>query len=1046
MRKLFLLFFVMLALSIAVQAQTRTITGKVIAKDDGQPLVGVTITIKGSSTATSTDIDGKFAIKTTNLENVTVGAKYLGYQYQEVTLKGGEMNLTFTMEGTNSSLNEIVVTGYGTTIKGKILGAVSEIKAAEFEDLPTANLGTALRNRLPGIGVSVASGKPGALTTLSIRNPTVFSGGISGITASPLYIIDGLTATADDFNQLDASLVESISFLKDASAAIYGASGDKGVVLVTTKKGRNGKTQMSYSGYQGRSDAAMPPKMLNALQQATLLNDGFAAANAANTSRFSQADLDFLATNPYPSWYQTLWQASNLTRHTINLSGGTEKLQFFGGGSYYHETGNFAGIYDTKYNIRSGMTAKLSADVTAYISLNATYSNAFTSSIKASASDTETQQTLAIITTPLWVPLLINGLPNNYSDVNPPGAWNPIGLANSGTYLTSDVSNINLNSSLEWRPHFVKGLAFKVQYGKNNQSTTSKQYDEPYTVYNFNRAGQNGKLFSTTPTASKISQTVANSDQLQEGSGYFNTYQLISSVDYSRVIGKHTFDVTAVSDLSEGHSLSNLLYRTGQSIPGIDQLYAYPSGTTTVQLGTGVNTGKQSYLGKASYDYAGKYLMQFITRVDGSSNFPADHRWGAFPDLGLGWRVSEEDWFKKSLVSKYVNSLKLRLNVGLVGDDRIDPFQYNAEYTNATTPYLFGTTVVNGLDIGKYPNPSLTWERALTKNFGIDATFLNDKLTATIDLYSRHTTDAFQDLSSAGLPFTSGLSKAPVNYDIQDNWGSEFDLGYIQTINKDWSMQFNVNFAFTNSDIVKQFYAQGVLGTVTEYQNINIGENPHTYTGSNYGYIATGIIKTQADVDAILAKNPNYTISGVKPQPGFMNYQDVNGDGKIDANDITLMYPTVNSPFGCGFTIGTTYKTFKISINGSLQIGGHTNYDSKATKPPSTTLNGPVFWADHWTPDNVDAKYPRYDSPLIDQTSTFWSVSATALRINNMSASWSLPKALADRLKIPNLRILASGTNLWSIINPYGYKDPLTNNFSDYPTLRTFSIGLNLTL
>jgi TonB-linked SusC/RagA family outer membrane protein len=1050
MRKLFLLFFVMLAISITVHAQNRTVTGTV-TDEKGETLPGVTIQVKGSTNSTVTNINGKYSIKVTNLQNVVIGVRFVGYAYQEKTVKVGEMTADFNLVVAENSLNEVVVTGYGTTVKGKILGAVSEIKAAEFEDLPEANLGTALRNRVSGVGVSVVSGKPGAATTLSLRNPVTFSGaGSIGQTGNPLYVIDGLIASIDDFNNLDASLVESISFIKDASAAIYGASGDKGVVIVTTKKGRNGKTQISYSGYAGTSTAAEKPKMLSAFQQATLLNDGYAASNAANTSRFSQADLDFLATNPYQSWYDALWHSSNTQRHTINLSGGTEKLQFFAGGSYYNETGNYGTINDTKYNIRSGMTAKLTQDVTAYISLNTNYAKTTSNSLKsASSTDQETSQVLAILTTPQWVPLMINGLPNGYADVGGNSDWNPIAMFNSGTYNNSNSQTINLNSSIDWRPRFVKGLTLRVQYGKNNQTGGSNQWLVPYNVYNFTRSGQNSKLFSDVPTSKPITVN-ANSDQLQQGNNYNNSYELISSADYSRVIGKHTFDLLALSDLTESSSASDLLYRTTAQIPGINQFYAYPSATTTVQLNPGYNSGKQSYLGKLNYDYAGKYLMQLITRVDGSSNFPPNKRWGVFPDLGLGWRVSEEDFFKKSVLAKYISSLKLRFNYGLVGDDRITPFTYVAVYTPASNSYLFGSnnTVSNGIVASPtFANPDVTWEKQRQGNFGIDASFLDDRLTATIEIYNKHTYDGFVDFSSLGIvPQFTGQSLTAVNNGIQNSWGTEFDISYVQTVSKDWTVRANFNFGFSNNNVVQVAYPVAAIGTAQALTSITIGQSSQTYNSTNEGYIATGIIKTQAEVDAILSKNPNYTIGGVKPQPGFMNYKDVNGDGKIDANDVTVMYPSTNIPFGGGLTLGASYKTLSFSVNGLFAIGGKVQVDGQAKKPATTTLNVPVFWADHWTPSNIDATYPRTDAPLIDQSSTFWTRSATQLRINNMTVSWALPRRFSDKLGIPNLRILASGTNLWTIISPFDYKDPLTSSYSDYPTLRTLSVGLNVTL
>lgn len=1043
MRKIFLLFFVMLSIGITAYAQTRTITGRVVGKDDNQPLVGVTITVKGSNTATATDVDGKFSIKTNNLENVTIGAKFIGYQYQEITLKAGEMKVNFSLVATNSSLNEVVVTGYGTTVKSKLLGPVAEIKAADVEDLPVANLGTALKDRLPGVSVNVASGKPGSPTTIAIRNPTSF-GATLGLTSNPLYVIDGLISTIDDFNNLDASLVESISFLKDSQAAIYGAAGDKGVVLVTTKKGKPGKAKINYTGYFGTSTNAVRPKVLSAVQLAQLLNDNWDLNNTPYSSRFSQADLDYLATDPVPDWYSQMWHASNTNRHTINVSGGTEKVTFFGGASYYDEGGNYGTVSIKKYNIRSGMTAKVTDDLTAYISLNTNYSKDWRNFFKTSNTGTEDITTRAVFLTPGWVPLQINGNPIDWIGPNAPGEWNPLALFNSGDYETNANQVINLNSSLEYRPSFIKGLTAKVQFGKNNGSGTLKQYWPPYTVYNYQRSGNNNLLWNPNNIFVSTKQ-LSNTNRLNQGASTSDSYELIGSLDYARTINKHTFDILVLTDQTESSSNTYQNYRDTQQIPGVDEFFAFTALTNTIGPSP-TESGKRSFLGRFNYDYAGKYLLQFIGRVDGSANFPPDKRWGFFPSVALGWRVSEEKWFKDNL-SKYINSFKLRANVGLVGDDRIQGYQYIARFTQ-TTGYLFGTTVSNGLDPNLYPNPNVTWEKARTQNYGFDATFLNDKLSLTVDFWNRHTYDAFQDFGATSYPATVGIASGVFNYAIQNDWGTEFNIGYNSRINKDWSWNANVEFAFSNSQVIQQNYTALNLGMDEAYLNgITAGLDTKRYTSSNIGLIAKGIIRTQAQLDAILAKNPNYLIEGVKPQLGFMDYEDVNGDGKITKDaDMVPMYSRIDPSVVMGLTYGMSYKQLKFSINGRLALGGKVFVDGNAKKAPSSILNGPAFWADHWTPSNPDATYPRSDAPDIDQNSTFWARSGTTLYINNASLSYSLPKSITDRLKIPDFRILVSGTNLWSIINPFDYKDSRQSTIYDYPTLRTISVGVNISL
>ncbi|OCX53043.1 hypothetical protein BEL04_01640 [Mucilaginibacter sp. PPCGB 2223] len=1052
MRKLFLLFFVMLTVTIAAHAQNRTITGVVTGEGETDPLIGVTITVKGSSAATSTDVNGKFSIMVTNLQNVTIGAKFIGFQYQEITLKPGETVANFKLPKSTTDLAEVAVvaTGYGTTLKNKLLGSVSEIKAAEIEDIPVANLGTALMNRVAGVNVSVASGsgRPGATTTLTLQGAFAASS-TAGITTDPLYVIDGLIAQKSDFDNLDASLVESISFLKDAEAAIYGAAADKGVVLVTTKKGKVGKAQISYTGYFGTTNAASLPKLLSGYQLAKTINDGLELSNAALSSRFSQADLDFIATNPYPSWYSQLWHSSQAMRHTINVSGGTEKVTFFGGGSYYNEDSNFGKTSIKKYNIRSGMTAKISDELTAYISLNTSYSNDYRNTAKSESSDAENTTFGAIIQVPAWVPLTINGLPVYWNGPSSTGgAWNPSAYFDSGSYTTSAAQVINLNSSLEFRPHQLKGLTAKVQFGKNNYLSNSKNYYPPYTLYTFANTGQNGALYTTTQTGTK---SISNSNQLLVGTGSTSEYELIGSLDYNRTIKAHTFDILVVGTQNETNATSYNTYRTTQLIPGVDQMFAFDPSTTTGQNISNSESGNIGYVFRANYDYAGKYLFQFIDRIDGSANFGPGHQWGSSPAAAIGWRISEENFFKKSL-SKYINSLKIRYNIGITGDDRVNSFLYKSRFTPYSGTSLFGTTVTNGLDPSVVPNPGITWEHNRSQTFGIDATFLNDRLSLTADIWTKHYYDGLIDLGNTVLPLTFGNSSAVVNYNEANTWGETFTIGYVDRINKDWTYNINVNFGWGDSQVTQSMYSLGALGTATEYQNISVGELSSKYSSSNYGLIAKGIIRTQADLNAILAKNPNYTIEGKTPQVGWMDFVDVNGDGKITAaQDEYPMYNSLSPKLSMGWTWGVGYKTLKLSVNGYLQLGGKVtvtdrNPPTSATVNSSGSLNQPAFWADHWTPSNPDAAYPRTDSPDISENSTFWTRSGTRLYINNATLSYALPKSIADRLKIPNLRFLVTGENLWSIINPFDYKDVRTANIQTYPMLRTFSFGVNLTL
>ena len=1040
--KTLLLGFFMIGSALSLSAQEKTIKGTVTDKKTNSPIAGVTIRVKNGTQKAATDESGNFTIKVPSAESV-LSISHVGYAVYE-TKVGSGTSISISLSDLSSQLDEVVVVGYGTKKKSNIVGAVATIKAEEIEDLPVANLGSALVNRVPGLSVSVASGKPGAATTLTIRNPTLFAAsGRLGLTSDPLFIIDGLTMTKTDFDNLDASLVESISFLKDASAAVYGAAGAKGVVLVTTKKGKPGKAQISYSGYFGNSDASERPKVLSAYDHAKMLNDGYNANNSADINKFSQADLDTLAKMANKTWFDQMWHTSNLTRHTVNVSGGSEKITFFAGGNYYDEGGNFGDVSIKKYGIRSGMNAKISDNLSASVSLNTDYTNNYRNSLKGASMDNEDLMARALFLTPGWVPLTINGLPNNWAQSpNPPGAWNPLGLYNSGGYEKSNSQGLTLNASLEYKVPFLKGLTAKVQYGRSNRTGFSKQYFPSYTVYNFVRAGQNSLLYTTTPTSSPTSK-ITNTDRLQEGTNYSNSYQLIASLSYGKKIGKHDFDVMVLGEQTEADANSYLNYRNTQQIPGVDQMFAFDASTTTVQLNGATESGKRSYLGRLNYAYDNKYLLEFVGRMDGSANFPSDKRWGLFPSVGMGWRVSEEPFFKDRFA--FINNLKLRANFGLVGEDRVQGYQYIARFTQ-TTGMLFGSTVTNGLDPNIYPNPDITWEKSFTRNLGLDMAFLGNKVTFSTDLWYRHTYDGFDDLASVSLPYTVGIAAGLKNYGIQNAWGSEFSLGYNANLNKDWKLSLNANFGTTDNQVVQSYYSPSKLGGITEYTDVMIGKSTSKYSGSNYGYISKGILRTQADVDAILAKNPNYKIGGAKPQAGFMDFEDINEDGVIDDKDIVPMFDNIASRIGFGFTITVAYKDFRLSTNMNLSVGGKKFFDSEARKVPTTNQSAPDFWKDHWTPENPNAKYPRADAPLAKENSTFWAVDGTVSRVNNMTLSYSMPKRIAEKFRIPTFRAFVTGTNLWNIINPYKYKDPSTGSFAAYPTLRTISLGVNMTL
>ncbi len=1063
LRKVLLLQFLLLLGCISF-AQQKTVTGKVLDAD-GNPLPGVTIGIKGTNTNVQTIADGSFSITVPSNQTVLKFSS-AGMKYEEHTV-GSRSTIVIKMEKDIKLMDDVVVVGYGTKKRVNIQGAVSTIKATEIEDIPVANLPSSLVNRVPGVSVNFSSGKPGSTTSINIRNSITFPGAPDGVTSQPLIVIDGIISNptqwtqatnADFFENLDASQIEDITFLKDASAAIYGAAGAKGVILITTKKGKPGKPKISYSGYFGYSTEAVKSESLSAYEHAKFLNDGYTLTGAASNLRFSQADLDSLKGIEDKSWYDRFWKAGKVQRHTINVSGGTERVTLFAGGSYYSETGNYGKIATKKYSLRTGMNATIVEGLTATVSFATDFNREESNNHKNALAETDDLTIRALYLTPKWVPVTIGDKivgfqgANNSSPQNQ--NWSLLGVHNSGSYRDNKSQGLAVNASLEWRPKIVKGLAARIQYGKNNRTASGKGYYASYNVSNLQRRGQNSLLYSdqlvATPGASPTVK-ITNNDQIEEGTTTSENYQLIATLSYSKKIRNHDLDVMVGFDQSEAESRNILLSKSTQLVQGVDEFWAFSNDPST--LGSVQDalrnpqvflSAKRSYLGRLNYSFKGKYFFEFIGRADASMNFAPENRWGFFPTVGIGWRISDEKFFRNIT---FVNSLKLRANLGLVGEDRVGNRLYESRFTQSTG-ILLGGVSTGGLDPNIYPNRNITWEKSRTFNVGFDATILRNKINITAEFYQRYTYDGFDRYAASVFPPTTGIPPPVINYGKQLSWGTEFSIGYRTKIARDWGFSADVNFGWSNSQLMQSFYNEAFLGQFGPDQlNIQVGRDPRRYNSNNIGYIAKGILRTQADVDAILAKNPNYLIGGVKPQVGFMDFEDINGDGQItEAGDATLMFNRTTPVIGFGFTLGATYKQFRLSTNINLSIGGKRLYDGEARKVPTTTQNAPAFWADHWTPENPNGKYPRADAPLVTANSTFWAVNGTQCRVNNMILSYQMPRTIASKLKIPDLRIMLTGTNLWNIINPLKYKDPYTSNYANYPTLRTYSVGINASL
>jgi len=569
----------------------------------------------------------------------------------------------------------------------------------------------------------------------------------------------------------------------------------------------------------------------------------------------------------------------------------------------------------------------------------------------------------------------------------------------------------------------------------------------PYLMYNFVRSGNNSLLFTNqlSPTLPTTEANTKDNAQLNPGLDRASNYQAILRLNYAKTIGKHSFDILTAADQSESENESLSVYWRSQLLPGIFDYWAFDPKSLTLNGRSIGESHNRSYIGRLSYDYDKKYFFEGIARYDASANFAPDKRWGLFPSAGASWNISEEKFFKENI--KLINFMKFRVNYGLVGDSRVDSRMWQDRLTVDLNGYLYGETPTNGLNPSVVANPSISWEKARTFNVGLDMTLLNSKFDISFNYFSRFSYDMFDRNASTTFPMYAGFTPAVVNYQERTAWGTEYSVGYNTNIGKDWKFNTSVNFGFGGSRLDKMLYNQFLLWD-NAYPDLiyQFGTDPNHYNSNNYGLISKGIIKTQADLDALLQRTPTYTINKLVPQVGWIEYEDSNGDGVITEKDLKPMFESTNSKFGFGMSFAVTYKTLSLSTNLVASFGGKAFYDSKAKEEATNLVNVPAFWKDHWTPENPDGKFPRFDDPgvVAGWNSTFWAVSATRIRINNMSLNYRLPTPFATKLGIGSARLGITGNNLWSIINPLKYKDPNSSTVYDYPILRNYSINLGI--
>lgn len=1036
---------VLLLCSIHGFSQTKTISGTVKDGETGTPLHHVSVRVKNGPQFTETDSLGNFTIAVPTPKSV-VTFSLVGYKIYEASPDTNSvMNVPLVIFTDNT--NEVVVIGYGSQRRTAVNTAISTVKGSDIEDIPSPNIAGALRGLVPGLSVSQSSGKPGASITLNVRNAKVSAtASLLGVSTEPLYVIDGITVTKDIFDNLDPSMVDNISILKDASAAIYGASGSNGVILITTKRGKAGKGTLTYNGYLGLSDATRMPDMLSAYDLGVLLNDGARIYNTSASTLFSDDDLEYLKTHDYKNWFEEMWQPAYMQRHNLSFSGGSDRVTYFAGGSYQNENGNYAGIVQNKYSFRSGITAAIAKGFKATIDFSVN------SRIRQSNNPTsENDQTFiqTMMQVPRWIPAEIDGKYVNYNNLK----TNPLASVETGYYTRTKSAGYQINTSLAYDfDGALKGLAARFQISQSNNNTGGTQYRPAYRLYTFSPLSANGAILSNNVTLDNKGNPVyydvygGTNSTYNPTLGRDNSYQWNFTLNYTKNIKGHSF--TALLGADQSHSSSEGLGVTwlNQILTGIDEYWAFDQSLYNVSRNVGEGIRK-SFFGRLNYSYNNKYFLDFVTRWDASSNFAKGKVWGAFPSIAVGWVVSKEDFFRDHISA--ISYMKFRFSWGIIGNASIEERLWQERYVNDISGYLYGGGLQGGMNPQRIPNPDLTWETKRTINAGLDLALFQDKLSLSVDVFSNFVPNGFDKGTDQSFPMYAGFQAPVINYMQRYNWGAEFNINYRTNLTKDLRMDIGMNFTrFSGSMVTRTKYDPGKLSenSYPDWQ-IQMGLDPGDY--GNIGLKAIGMFRTQDEVDAFLKKFPNYTINNAVPQAGWLYFEDTNGDGKITERDQVPLYDKNKGlGFGANYQIGFSWKSFSFRTNIAANFGGVAYYDSKARDEATLTQNVPSFWKDHWSPENPNGKFPRFDdaSILAGWNSSFWAVDGTKIRVNSMTLSYAVPASIVNRFGMSSARVLLTGNNLWVIKSPFKYMDPYSSNIYDYPTVRTISVGISLGL
>ena len=975
---------------VTITQQKKAINGVVFDGGLNEPLIGANVVVKGTTNGTVTDLDGKFTLEAAPNDILVISS--IGFKSLEIKASDAAKG-KITLQEDTQALDEVVVVGYGVQKKANLTGSVAHISAEAIESRSVASVSAALAGQIPGVTAIQSSGAPGSQTaSITIRGTNSINGG------SPLVIVDGVPGS---MNTIDPQDIESLTVLKDAaSSAIYGVQAANGVILITTKKGKKGdKARINYSGSVAWSSPVALLKFLGAGDYAMLYNEAVKNENPNAILPYTEEDIQNYrnGTLPDTDWYDETFKKNALeTYHNLSINGGSEKTSYNASIGYTRQDGLIdVNKYD-RFNGRISVDSDINKWLTAGLNVSG-YRGTKNDGWEGYASLRQYCNRLA----PIY-PVYNDDGSFYYSGLN-----NPVAHLNN-TGFTRQVDQ-QLNTTAYAKVNILPELNVKALFSVRNDTRNNEGFKKLLEYGTGNNTFNSG---------------------LREGyQKYYdwNWYTTQVLANYNKTFGKHSLTALAgFEQIYYNYKYTEATRKGGGNDELTESLNTLDKSSQTNKNG-GHETARRSYFGRVQYDFNNKYLFEANLRADASSRFPKDSRWGYFPSVSAGWRITEESFVKDADI-KWLSNLKIRAGWGQTGNEELsDSDIYPSIATYAYGSYMFGNSLYSTAYETRYVNSQLKWATVTNYEGAIEAGFLNNRLGFELAVYKKKTKDMLLYLPVQGV---LGMDAPAQNAGSMQNTGFDLSLFHNNRINKDFSYAVNLNIAYVKNKITDMCGTEGENPDDSKYWYLE-----GYALGSFYGYEAIGYFNTEEE----LANDAKRT--GTE-QLGDIKYRDLNNDGKIDAaNDRKVIGKDKPSWTG-GLNIALYYKDFDFSafFQGAFDVYGYyTGESSYAFYNSGKVLERHL---DRWTPENHNASYPRItkDSQINFSTSSFWLQDASYVRLKNISLGYNIPSVLTQKIGIDKVKVYISGENLLTFSGLEGIdpEAPASNRGAYYGNVKKY--------